>query len=222
MVKTQIRHGIGDITISYPKFPFDETFNGDGGGGEICFICGKTMGEGELFTCASRLLQTCEGDKVKPKVIEAVASLQVCLPCTLLSAYDKLQWAHKPKLTKVELYSFYAYASLLAKSITWLKSDSRVQKEFMEHLIEETDYLPVELDRADLLGGIYDSVPAVITDGQCLRCSSAVNPSNPHIEFKIAIDIPGHKGMSSSNIWRLGEYCDQCSNQLLPLCSRLW
>lgn len=223
MVKLQVRHGSGEITISYPKFPFDEILNGDGNGGCVCFLCGRTMEEGESFTCVSRLLETCEGDKVKSSVIEAVASLQVCLPCTLLSARHRLRWATKPKITEIEAVAFYVYARLLAETISNTKSDTRVQKEIAENLSWDAPYFFIEMDKVDLLGGICHYNPVgIIADDQCQRCYSAIDSSKPHILFQISIDTPRLDGISQANIWRLAKYCDECSNELLPLCDRLW
>ena len=224
MVETQVRHGTGETTIAYPKFPFEGIFSGDGDGDDryVCFLCNRIMEKGEAFTCVSRLLETCEGNEVKPSVIEAVASLQICLPCTLLSAHHRLKWVHNPKLTGFELCSFYAYTKLLAKTMGRLKSDTRVQKEFVEHLIGGIAYLPVKLDRAALQGGIHDIAPVMITDDRCQRCYDTINSSKPHMVFEISTNIPRHKTIEQSNIWRLGKYCNECSNQLLPLCSRLW
>jgi len=222
-VKTQVQPGISEITITYPGFPFDGIFSGGGDGGYVCFICGRAMDRGEAFTCVSRLLETCEGSEGKPSVIEAVASLQVCLPCTLLSAHHGLKWAHNPKLTGVEIYGFYTYARLLTETINRRTSDTQVQSEFLQYLLEGSPYLPVELDRAALLGGTYCSGPVGIgTDRRCHRCYDSISFRKPHITFEISIHIPRSQVMEPSNTWRFCRYCAECSNELLPLCDRLW
>ena len=224
-VKNKVQPGISEITITYPGFPFEGIFSGggDGDGGYVCFLCGRGMERGESFTCVSRLLETWEGSEAKPSVIEAVASLQVCLPCTLLSAHHRLKWTHNPRLTEVEVQAFQAYARLLAETISRTKSDTRIQKETAENLLGDAPYFPVELDRVALLGGTYHGNPvSIISDGRCLRCHDTINPSKPHIAFEISVDTPRRDGMTKSYIWRLGGYCPECSKQLLPLCDRLW
>jgi len=224
-VKTQLRHGISEITITYPGFPFEGIFSGggDGDGGYVCFICGRAMDRGEAFTCVSRLLETCEGSEGKPTVIEAVASLQVCLPCTLLCAHHRLKWAHNPKLTGFEICGFYTYARLLTETMNRRTCDTRVQSEFLQYLVVDSPYLAVELDRVLFLGGTYNgNLVGIITDGRCLRCAGFIDSSEPHIAFEISIHIPKRGVEDLSNIWELGSYCEQCSNQLLPLCDRVW
>jgi hypothetical protein len=223
MVKTKVQHGTSEITITYPRFPFEGIFSGDGDGGYVCFICGRTMERGEAFTCVARLLEICEDSEVKLGVIEAVASLQVCLPCSLLSAHHRLKWAHNSKLTGLEICGFYAYARLLTETISRKTSDTRVQKEFLQHLLGDSPYLPVELDRAALLGGAHGGSPiSIVTEAQCQRCHDTIEFGKLHVMFGISIDTPGRDGMTRSNVWRLGGYCFECSKQVLPLCDRLW
>ena len=225
MVKTQVRHGTSEITITYPRFSSDGIFggDGDGDGGFACFICGRAMDRGEKFTCVSRLLEIYQDSQGKPSVIDATASLQVCLPCTLLSARHSLRWTTRPRLTEIEVRGFYAYARLLAGTISRAKSDTPMPKELMGNLLWDASYSPIELDRVALLGGIHHGNPVgIITDDQCQRCYSAINSSKPHILFQVSIDTPGFYGISQANIWRLAKYCDDCSNRLLPLDSRLW
>lgn len=223
-VRTRVRHSISEIIITYPQLHLDGIFSGgDGGGGYVCFICDRAMDRGEAFTCMSRLLETCEDNEVKPRVIEAVASVQVCLPCTLLCAHHGLKWAHNPKLTGLETCGFYTYARLLSETISRRRSDTRVQGEFLQRLCRGNHYLPVELDRVVLLGGVRGSSPfSTGTDRRCHRCYDSINSGKPHITFEISIHIPRSQVMEPSNIWRFGRYCAECSNELLPLCDRLW
>jgi hypothetical protein len=223
MVKTQVRHGTSEITVSYPQFPFDGIFRGGGDGGFVCFICGRTMDRGEPLTCVSRLLQIYQDNQDKPSVIDAVASSQVCLPCTLLFAQHRLKWAHSPKLTGLERCSFYIYARLLAAIMGQLKSDNRVPKEVAESLLWDVPYFFIEQNRIEFLGGIYHGKPvSIISDEQCHRCYNAIDSGKPHISFQISIDAPKLDGINQSNIWRLAKYCNECSNELLPLYNRLW
>jgi hypothetical protein len=223
MVKTQVRHGTSEITITYPRFPSDGIFGGDGDGGYVCFICDRAMDNGEPFACVSRRVEICQDSQGKPSVIDATASLQVCLPCTLLSARRRLRWTTEPKLTAIEVQAFYAYASLLAETIRRAKSDTRIQKEIAENLLWDAPYFLIELDRVTLLGGTYHGNPVVIiTDGRCLRCHGTIDFAKPHVMFEISVDTPRRDGISPSNIWPLGGYCHECSNQLFPLCDRLW
>jgi hypothetical protein len=223
MVRTQVRQGTSEITVSYPQFPFDGIFRGDGVGGFVCFICGRTMDRGEPLTCVSRLLQIHEDNQDRPSVVDAVASSQVCLPCTLLSAHHRPKWTHIPKLTGLEWCSFCIYARLLAAAMGQLKSDIRVPKEVIESLLCDVPYFFIEQNRIDLLGGVYRDKPvSIISNEQCPRCYTAIDSSKPHISFQVSIDTPRLDGISQSNIWRLAKYCDECSNGLLPLCDRLW
>ena len=222
-VETRIRHSTGEIAITYPQFPFDGIFGGDGEGGYLCFICGKAMDRGDVFTCVSRLLEICEGSEVKPSVIEAVASLQVCLPCTLLSAHHRLRWVHKPKLTGLEISGFDTYARLLAETISRRTSDTRVKEKLVGRLVKEPLCLLVELDRTTLLGGVHGDGPtSIATEAQCLGCHDTVELCQPHVALEISIDIPKQREMKKSSVWRLGLCCPECSNELLPLCDRLW
>lgn len=223
-VRIKVRHDISEITITYPVFPFDGIFGGGGDGGCVCFICGRAMGRGEPFTCVSRLLETRKGSEGKPAVIEAVASLQVCLPCTLLSAHHRLKWAYTPRLTGFEICGFYAYARLLGEAISRAKSDTRVQQEeLIRHVVGGTTYLPIEMNRAALLGGVHDGSPImIVAEDHCHRCYRTIDHSRPHITFEIAIHTPKSQGMKPSDIWQFGRYCAECSNELLPLCDRLW
>ena len=223
-VRTRVRHDTSEIVITYPQLPLDGIFSGggDGDGGYVCFICGKAMDRGGAFTCMSRLLETCEDSEVKPGVIDATTSLQVCLPCTLLSAHHRLKWAHNPKLTRFEICGFYTYARLLTETISQRRSDTQVQNEFLQHLVD-SPYLPVELDRAALLGGVHSHSPiSIVTEAQCQMCQAIIKFGKPHVMFEISIDTPRRDGMTKSCIWRLGGYCSECSKQLLPLCDRLW
>ena len=226
LIKNQIRQHRGDMTSIYPSLPFMDIpsgGDGDGDGGFACVICDRAMDRGEPLTCVSRLLEIYQDSQGKPSVIDATASLQVCLPCTLLSGQHRLRWATKPKLTEIEVCAFYVYAGLLAETISRAKSDTRVQKEIAENLLWDAPYFFIELDKVGLLGGTYHDNPvAIITDDQCQRCYSAIDSSKPHIAFQISIDIPRPDGISPSNIWRLAKYCDECSNELLPLYNRLW
>lgn len=224
MVRTQVRHATRRITITYPRFSFDGISGGDGDGGYVCFLCDRTMETGEAFICVSRLLETCEGSEVKPRVIEAVASLQVCLPCTLLSAHHRLKWTHNPEVTGFEIRTFYTYVRLLAETISRRTSDTRTkQEELIGHLVGGTPHLPVEMDRAALLGGAHDGSPVgIVTEDQCHRCHNTIEFSKPHVMFEISIDVSRRDGMTKSNIWRLGGYCHGCSKRFLPVCDRLW
>ena len=225
-MKNQVRQHRGEMTTIYPLPPLMDIpsgGDGDGDGGFACFICGRAMDRGEKFTCVSRLLEIYQDSQGKPSVIDATASLQVCLPCTLLSARHSLRWATKPKLTEIEAGAFYVYARLLAATISNTKSDTIVPKEIAENLLRDVPYFFIGLDRAELFGGIYHyNQFGIITDDQCQRCYSAINSSKPHILFQVSIDTPGFYGISQANIWRLAKYCDDCSNRLLPLDSRLW
>jgi hypothetical protein len=225
VTRSQARGHSGVITILYPESPLIQILDGvgDGNGGYVCFICNKTMDRGESFTCVDRLLETCESGEAKPSVTDAVASLQVCLPCTLLSGYQRLEWATKPKLTGLEIWGFHTYARLLGEAVSRNRCDSRVQLELLKRFVNNTSYLPTELDRIALLGGTQEaSAISMISKGHCLACHGTTDFAKPHVVFEIGIDTPWRDAMKKSNIWHLGEYCYECSKQFLPLYSRLW
>ncbi len=143
MIKNQVREHRREITTIYPAPTFMEIpSGGDGDGGFVCFICGRAMDRGEPFTSVSRLLETCGGGEAKPSIIEVVASLQVCLACSLLSGHHRLEWAHKPKVAEFEICGFRAYARLLAETISRRTSDTRVQEELVGHLVGDTPCFP--------------------------------------------------------------------------------
>lgn len=225
MTKVQVREHCREIMAVYPEPPFMEipSGGGDGDGGFVCFICDRAMDRGEPSTCLSRLLETREGGDAKPSVVEAVASLQVCLACTLLSSHHRLEWAHKPKLIEIEIGGFYTYARWLANAVAQAKSDTRVQEELAGELLGGAQCLAIELDRATFLGGIYHgNALGIITDGQCQKCHQIIGLSKRRVMFEISVDTPRRDGMTRSNVWRLGAYCHECSKQLLPLYDRLW
>jgi len=224
MTKPRVRERSEETTITYPRSPFVGIPNdGDGDGGFVCFICDRAVDRGEPLTCISRRLEICQDSQNNPSVIDAVASLQVCIPCTLLSVHHELRWVTTPKLLNIEMRGFYAYARLLAETIGQVKSDTRVKKEIVENLPWDSSHLPIDLDRVALLGGIYHSIPvSIIADDRCLRCCDPINFSKPHTAFEISIDVSRREGIEQSNIWRLGKYCNACSKQLLPLYDRLW
>lgn len=56
---------------------------GGGKGGYVCFACGRSTEPGEPFVCVSRLLQVMRPGESQVIILNAGASLQVCLPCVL-------------------------------------------------------------------------------------------------------------------------------------------
>jgi hypothetical protein len=225
VIRSQDRGHCGVITILYAEPPLIQIPEdvGDGNGGYVCFICNKTMDKGESFACVDRLLETYERGEVKPSVTDAVASLQVCLPCTLLSGYQRLEWATKPKLTRLEIWGFHTYARMLGETVSRNRCDTRVQPELLKRFVMDTSYLSIELDRIALLGGTREaSGISMISKGHCPACHGTIDFAKPHLVFEIAIDTPWRDAMKKSNIWHLGEYCYECSKQFLPLYSRLW
>lgn len=226
MIKSQARRHCAAMSMLCPQPPFIQILQGagDGNGGHVCFICDKTMDKGEPFICLDRLLEVDEAGDAGPRVVDAGASLQVCLPCTLLSGYQRLEWATKPKLTGVEVWGFRTYARLLAESVSRNRWDTCVQQEVLKRFARSTSYhLAIKLDRIALLGGTRQGIPLnMIGKGHCLKCHGTIDFANSHLAFEIGIDTPWRNGMQRSNIWHLGEYCYKCSSQLLPLYQRLW
>lgn len=224
MLKVKKRRGALKILCPQPpliEIPVEE---GDGDGGCVCFICDRTMGRGEPFIYLDRQLEVREAGEGEPKVVYAGASLQACLPCTLLSGSNhRLEWASKPKLTEAEIWGFYTYARLLVEAISRNRWDTRVQRELLGRLARKASYYYLELDRVALLGGTWEDIsPNVLGEGHCLRCHRSIDFSKPHVALEIAINIPWRDGLESYKPWRLGEYCCKCSCQLLPLEERLW
>ena len=225
MIGSQAKRHRAAATELCPQPPLVEIPDGegDGNGGYVCFICDKTIDRGEPFTCLDRLLEVYEAGEAGPRVIDAGASLQVCLPCTLLSGYQRLEWATKLRLTTVEVWGFRIYTQLLAEAVSRNRWDTCVQQELLKRLVMNTAYLAIKLDRVALLGGTRKGVPVnMVGKGHCLRCHSTIDFAKSHVAFEIGIDTPRRNGIRRSNIWHLGEYCYECSRQPLPLYQRLW
>jgi len=224
----QVKTYSSEIVIPYPTDPFrGMPSHNDGDGGCICFICGKSMDRGETSICVSRRWETSggrEGTK-KVKVIDAMASLQVCRPCTLLSAHHELRWVHKPKLVDLEIRGFYTYARLLADAIARMKSDTRVREASARGFLAGVSDFSIALDITGLLGGTYNAnTISMINDDHCYNCHDIINFNKPYLVIEISMDTPTSNGITQSNIVPLGRYCNECSRQLfpLPLWSHLW
>jgi len=220
----QVERRSAEITITYPAIPFVGTLSHhDGDGGYVCFICGKSMDRGESFICVSRRWETSGDREGTKKVIEAMASLQVCRPCTFLSAHHELRWVHKPKLVDLEICGFYTYARLLADAIARMKSDTRVREASARGFLAGVSDFSIALDITGLLGGTYNANPiSMINDDHCYNCHDIINFNKPYLMIEIRVDTPTSNGIRQSNVMPLGRYCNECSRNLLPLCDHLW
>jgi len=222
----QVESRRAEITIMYPSAPFvgiPSHNGGDGDGGYVCFICDKSMDKGESFICVSRRWETSEDREGTKNVIDAMASLQVCRQCTLLSAHHELRWVHKPKLVDLEVCGFYMYTRLLADAIARIRSDTRAREASVRGFLAGASDFSIALDTTGLLGGTYNpNAISIITNDQCYNCRNIININKPHLVIEITVDTPTSSGITQSNVMLLGKYCNECSGQLLPLCDHLW
>jgi len=222
----QIERRHVEITITYPTTPFGGIAShndGDGHGGFACFICDRSMDRGESFICISRRLEILQDREGSRKVIDAMASLQVCRECTLLSAHHRLNWAHKPKLVELEICGFYTYARLLSDAIVRMKFDTHVAKVTAQSFLADASYFSITPDRTGLLGGQYNANPiSIMADEQCYECHDIISFNKPYMMIEVGIDTPRSTGITQSNVLPLGRYCNKCSWKLLPLYDHLW
>jgi len=217
----QVEWHLAEITMAYPAIRFEDTpsqNDGDSDGGFVCFMCGRSMDRGEPFICVSRRLEAFEDREGTRRVIDAMASLQVCRRCTFLSAHHELRWAHKPKLTELEIWGFHIYARLLADAVARAKSDTRVEEVLARAFVADVSYFSITLDAVALLGGAYKANRiSTITARQCRNCHDTVDFNKPHLVIEITTDRPTSNGITQSNVMPLGRYCNKCSRKLFAV-----
>lgn len=195
------------------------TPGGGDGGGYVCFACGKSMKPGESFVCVSRLWMVSMESRCMTKVIDAVASLQVCIPCTCIAAHHRLRWTHKSRLTYAEIHGFYIYSQLLAGAIAQMKSDTLVEKESLrQSLLADLPYTLPFANTVGISGGQYiEKSLRIPSHNQCHNCYEAVGFSAPHMQIEIAVNIPTHSGMEQRNPSYAAKYCNKCSKKLFSV-----
>jgi len=195
------------------------TPSGGGGGGYVCFACGRSTKAGEPFVCVSRLWMVSQEDGCMTKVIDAVASLQVCIPCTRIAMHHRLRWTHESRLTYAEIHGFYIYSQLLAGAISQMKSDTLVEKESLNQDLATTKpYTLLFTHAVEVAGGQYIEKPLRITShNQCHSCYEAIDFSTPYMLIEIAVNIPTHNSIEQRSTFCAAKYCDRCSKKLFSI-----
>ena len=208
-----------EILIAAPGYPFERLpGNGDGHEGYACFACDRSMRAGEPFVAVSRLWQISENGKAQGKVIDATASLQVCIPCTLAASTYKLNWKSKPKIVESEFNSFYIYARSLADIITRSRSDACVDKRSLIEVLFLYENFDINSVTVSFESDRYCELPFyLLEDGQCYECSRTISSVMPHMLIKLAVNIPMHDSTKLYNTWTAARYCDACAKGLFPI-----
>ncbi|MFC2039860.1 hypothetical protein ACFLTW_01620 [Chloroflexota bacterium] len=193
--------------------------DGDGKGGYCCFACGRSMNPGESFVCVSRLWQILGDGSINTEVIDAVASLQVCIPCTLSASRINLKWTHQPQLVISEFHGFYAYASRMTDAIAGSKSDTRMDEWPSQNvpfsLGEIPIYLP-DIDATTIEGHNETPIQLLVTD-QCRHCFKMIDRFRPSMLIEIEINIPRHECMGIFDTLQVAQYCNDCSRQMFKI-----
>jgi hypothetical protein len=105
-----------------------------------CFSCGRTVNYGEHYICISRLRRARIGDG-NDDIVDAMASLQVCIYCAARSQSDNITFYREVPLLELEKAGFYWFVKKLAGSAeSWTL---RVQEEncsLCDSLIMKSDY----------------------------------------------------------------------------------
>lgn len=220
---SQRENRCGWTLLSSSASPFAEIVDhGDGDrgpGGYVCFACGRSTESGEPFVCVSRLQQVLQETNTQPRVLDAVASLQVCIPCTLMASNRELDWKHKPKLLHSEIHGFYLYARSLARGMAQMRSDTLAPAEALrQDLLTDIPYFRSLADTIDTAGRQHkgDAIYIISCD-QCHSCCQTIGLNMPHMLIEIAVNIPTPQYMDLRNTFLAAKYCDTCSKELFSL-----
>lgn len=192
---------------------------GGDGGGYVCFACGRSMNKGEPFVCISRLWMVSLESRCMTEVIDAVASLQTCIPCTLRAAHRELRWTHKCKLTQAEIYAFYVHSRLLAGATARMKSDTLVEEESLnQYLATPKPHALSFANAGEVAGGQYTGRSLrIISHNQCRSCYEAIAFSAPYMLIEIAVNIPTYSGIELRSTFCAAKYCNECSKKLFSV-----
>ena len=153
------------------------------------------------------------------EVIDAMAALQICIPCTCIAAHYKLRWMHKPKLTHGEIHGFYIYSQLLTRAIAQMKSDTLVEKASLKQdLLTDLPHVLPFANTAGISGGQHRGNPIrIISHEQCHSCYEAVGFSTPYMQIEIAVNMPTRSCIEQRNIFYAARYCNKCSKKLFSV-----
>ena len=214
----KMNNGWIPVTDSAPPVE-DIPDHGDGDGGYVCFACGRSTNTNETFVCVSRLwLMSGEGADF-PTVIDAMASVQVCIPCTLIAARQELTWETKPKLVYSEMRGFYIYAQQLALAMARMTPDTLPGEYFLKQdILLDLPYPSFPADAYSISGGHHRVGPCqFIGSGQCHNCNRDISRTGPYMRIEIAVNTPRSESLGLSNAFSIAEYCNGCSKQLFSI-----
>jgi len=185
----------------------------------FCFACGASIEGGEPFVCVSRLWHTYKDGQAKEKIIDAIASLQVCIPCTLRASDHDLTWTSLPKLVDEEILGFYNYTQQLACVINRRFSDTKQDKELLKDALLIKELCGIRFpDPLAIMGGTHMQAPIpLIEPTQCSGCYHAMDFNLPYMEIEIAINIPTPSVIDLLNTFTAAQYCSACSSSLFPI-----
>ena len=199
--------------------------DGGGHGGYVCFACGRSTRHGEPFVCASRLWKVCEEGQAYQTVIDAVASLQVCIPCTIVASDHRLAWKSPPRVLRSEILGYYTFARRLAHAVARRLSDTEVNRRFLIEtaLMDEPEIIR-SLSALGVVGGAHqtESIRLMKAD-QCCICDQMVDCRLPNMEIEIAVNVPTPGSIRLLSNFTVARYCNTCSTRLFPIdnCGRL-
>ena len=203
------------ITSSTPpslELPRD----GDGHGGFSCFACGRSTRPGEPFVCVSRLwYRDGIGNR---KAINALSSLQICLPCAFEASGHELLWHNLPKLVDHEFFGFYTYAQQLAYARARELSDTIVIPMLLKGNLLDKDMAIGILDPLFISGGLYKrGLLQLIEPNQCYRCCAHIDLNSSHMEIELGVHADTPSGMKMYNPFTVARYCDPCLRALFRI-----
>ena len=210
-LKTAVRGHILAVDMVPPvEVPPDD---GGGHGGYVCFACGRSTGHGEPFVCVSRLWKVSGGNESSRTMIDAVASLQVCIPCTILASDHRLDWNGRPRLLDSEIHGYYTFARLLADAVARRLSDTKVDAQLARQtsLVQELSAI-LSMDAVAVLGGMHQKGPVwLIEAGQCCECYEMIDSTLPNMEIEIAVNVPTPSAIELVSEFTVARYCNTCS-----------
>lgn len=182
----------------------------------MCFACNRSVGNGEPIIVVSRLWQvTPTGEEKLKDVIDAVSSLQVCVPCTLRAAVRPVIFVHPPKFVSPELSGFYYYARAFAYGLAASRSNMRPKK-----AIPTSDLFTLPEHRIVPLFGMDRHLRrplSIIEENQCYHCGGGITAGTRHMLIEIAVHSDFRRCVHLSNTWQVSKHCHDCSSRLFPI-----
>lgn len=209
-----------DNLVDLPVPPSEgDQEHGDGYGGYVCFSCDRSVKHGEPFVCVSRLWLKSDTSDAPWQMIDAIASLQTCIECTLRASKQRLTWKFLPNLADMEICGFYVYAGFLGQATSRKLSDQRVDHGLAERLLA-CEGPPDLLESSELshTGGEHRRQAIhFLGVGQCHHCCESINFTLPRMLIEIEVTTPMRSSMKISDVFRVGECCNSCSKVLFPI-----